>query len=136
MRQVEKWIPDAVEVLLKDGFCEEGTLKVSKEYKGYFASFGAAVIQSGLLPAVVFFENEQSSAKAERIKVPKAILHLLRKKYDDTVNPPLHKHEKLSDYLLNSTQAAARDIDMISKAAIALKIGLRTFNLKDKNEAA
>ncbi|MBK9227469.1 MAG: hypothetical protein IPL67_10555 [Ignavibacteria bacterium] len=28
--------------------------KVNKEYKGYIASMGAGIIQSGLLPAVAF----------------------------------------------------------------------------------
>lgn len=129
MKQVEKWIPDAIQVITADKFCKEGTLKIDKEFKGYFASFGAAIIQSGLLPAVIFFENEQGDAKADRPKVPKAILHLLRKQYNQEQNRPLHEYEKLSDYLLKSGQPDSKDLAIIGKAAVALKIALRTFDL-------
>lgn len=130
MKQVEKWIPDAIKVIMDDGFCKEDTLKIDKEFKGYFASFGAAVIQSGLLPAVIFFENEQGDAKADRKKVPAAILHLLAQKYTQEQNPDLHDCQKLSTYLLKSPNAASKDLAMITKASVALKIALRTFDLK------
>jgi hypothetical protein len=130
MKQVEHWIPDAIQVIMEDGFCKKDTLKIDKEFKGYFANFGASLIQSGLLPAVIFFENEQGDAKADRPKVPKAILHLLTKKYSKEQNPYLHDCQKLSDYLLKSPLPNSKNLALVSKASVALKIALRTFDLK------
>lgn len=132
MKKVEKWIPDAIEVIAANQFAEKGGLKIDAAFKGYFASFGAAIIQSGLLPAVIFFENEQGGAKADRYKVPQAILHLLKKQYGSEQNKTLHEYGKLSEYVLNSKQAGVKDLQMISKAAVALKIALRTFDLTEE----
>jgi CRISPR-associated protein Cmr5 len=129
MKQVEKWIPGAIGVIEADKFVEND--KIDKEFKGYFASFGAAIIQSGLLPAVIFFENEQGNAQADRKKVPMAVLHLLQKQYGNEPMSALHTASKLSEYILHSTRPEHKDLEMVAKAAVALKVALRTFNLND-----
>lgn len=134
MKAVEKWIPDAIMVIEKD-IAREGSLKVDKQFNGYFASFGAAIIQSGLLPAAIFFEAEQSGAEADRKKVPVAVLHLLQKKY--TEDAGLARAKKLSQYLLaeDGTSRTAR-LKMVSAATIALKMALRTFDLSEPATAS
>lgn len=124
MNRIEKLIPDAIQVIENLGIAD-ADYKVAKEFKGYFSSFGAGIIQSGLLPAVIFFENEDSKSNEDRKKVPKAILQLLKNKE----KLGLGKNEELlSEFIYNSRdrhQVARR----IGDAAIALKIALRTFDL-------
>jgi CRISPR-associated protein Cmr5 len=132
MKQIEKWIPEAIAVIQEIGIAEKDTFKVPGEFKGYFAAFAASIIQSGLLPAIIFYEMEESGAKESRDLVPKSILSLLRKQSNNQNNPELFEKEKLSGYVLASRQPRKEDMDRIIKAAVALKIALRTFNLTEQ----
>ena len=125
-RRIEKLIPLAIAVLEDVGIADKETLKAFKEFKGYISSFGASVIQSGLLPAVIFFEQEENRAEKLRHLVPEAILLLTQRKYDEKIL--YKKDKKLSDHIYKSAhpEELAKDI---SDAAVALKLALRTFNL-------
>lgn len=52
--------------------------EISNEYNGYISSFGAAVIQSGVLPALAFFESDGNSQKERKLVITaiKTILKL------------------------------------------------------------
>lgn len=102
-------------------------VKISKtgetpsEFTGYIASFGAAVVQSGLLPAVIFFEDK-GGASQDRPKLMSAIRQMLG------ITQP-----KLSDYLLMpETDLIAARNDVL-RMAIALKLALRTFKKSTKS---
>lgn len=94
--------------------------KVSKEYNGYISSFGAAVITSGVLPAVIFFEDESANSQEDRTKVIKAIKSFL------TITTPT-----LTTYLRNmtDTQLLEKEEEVL-EAAQAIKLALRTFEKK------
>jgi len=118
MNKIEKIIPDAIDAIKNVGITDG--LEVSSEYNGYIASFGASITRSGLLPTVIFFENEESGAKAKRELVPKALLHLIKQQ---------EKYGKLSDYIMKSDTPHSKKLSEISNAAIALKIALRTYKI-------
>ena len=63
--QIIRLLPLAEEAIKAEhGFVKQkdGIDTISKEYKGYVSSFGAAVIQSGLLPALYFNHGSEGSA--------------------------------------------------------------------------
>ena len=123
--------------------------KVSSEFKGYISSFGASVIQSGLLPSLSFY-TDVSKVKGEatpgqkRNKMLKALLYII----SDIGNDPLlfYVMEEACDIAnRDNVRMASRSIpysafnkdkldlleDEIMDAAIALKLALRTFIIDD-----
>jgi CRISPR-associated protein Cmr5 len=94
----------------------------SKAFKGYISSLGAAIIQSGLLPAMIFFENTESGADADRHKVIEAVKTVVNKKRDE--------NEKitttLSKYILEHPEDTGL-LSEITNAATALKLTLRIY---------
>lgn len=126
-KRIEKYIPRAIELIHQVKIDKGGV--VSNEFKGYFSSFGAAIIQNGLKPALAFFSNEASDAKENRAKILIAIYHLVYEKdYDKTIkaNKLLHEIIQLGD---NYAQKQEEIID----ASIALKLAVRTYKLEKKN---
>lgn len=95
-----------------------------KQYKGYVASFGTAVIHCGLLPAVFMFSRGSENAQTDEDKtwVIDGVLKIL--KNEDTRITA----DNLLDYVLatGETPALTR---RICDAAVALKLALRTFKL-------
>ena len=68
MKISKKQIEYAIEALRANNIITNDN-QYPKVFKGYISSFGAAVIQSGLIPAIIFFENEDNDANAYRHKI-------------------------------------------------------------------
>lgn len=94
-------------------------LDVPSEFKGYVSSFGAAVIQSGILPALIFFEDKGGAAK-ERPLLLKAILKMNNWESDSLVT--YYRNVKSDKTVVES---------QILQSAIALKLALRTFKFTE-----
>lgn len=120
MKNVERLIPVALEAASKHLSKPNG--KIPKEYKGYISSFGASIIQAGLLPAVVFNEKEGSRTHHERKDLMKAIVHVLKG------TEPL-ENEKLFERIIISDNREKIKKQIID-AATALKLAIRTFDLE------
>ena len=67
MKINQVWIEKAIIALQDQKIVIEN--EFAGEYKGYISSFGAAIIQSGLLPAVIFYENSPSSNKDKNFPI-------------------------------------------------------------------
>lgn len=124
-QRIEKYIPDAIKLIKEVGIANcKG--EVLNEFNGYFSSFGAAIVQSGLKPALAFFSNE-TRAK-ERSKLLKAIYKLIV----DKNAPKDVEAKKLLEYVIanpnDEEQLKAKIID----ASIALKLAVRTYKLVKK----
>ena len=91
MRKIDKLIQQAIPIITTTEIAIDGI--IDKQFKGYVSSYGAAITQSGLLAATVFFENEDADTEAKREKIPKAILHLIGAQ---------ENFKKLSDYILDN----------------------------------
>ncbi|KGM98506.1 type III-B CRISPR module-associated protein Cmr5 [Clostridium botulinum] len=129
-KEVEKYIPLAIisikEVMSNTTNTAEESLELPKEFKGYISSFGAGIIQSGLLPTVAFFEKEDSNFKSYRFKITEMIFKMLAKeKYC--------KDNKLLNYLLDKEDIEEVKEDIIN-IAIALKLAMRTFKFSEKEK--
>ena len=111
-------ISKAIAAVESVGIVNNGT--VPKQFTGYIASFGAAMIQSGLLPAVVFFADPEADAEEDR--------HLLIEAIEQYCDYP----ETLSAYLLAVDKNELPQIENdVLEAAQAIKLALRTFKKSD-----
>lgn len=124
-KNVNELIPKALNAIKESKIANDSD-EVDKEYKGYIASMGASIIQSGLKATLAFYSNEQSQAK-KRLNLLKAIMKLI----DPSSN------QRLLDYVLSNTDEGNNKTEIdkfekkISDALIALKLALRTFKPKE-----
>lgn len=124
MKINQVWIEKAIVALQDQKIVIEN--EFAGEYKGYISSFGAAIIQSGLLPAVIFYENSPSSNK-DKSKIINAIKQLLTEVAGRQITG-----DKFSDYIIQNRSEGTRILADVNKAAVALKLALRIF--KEKRE--
>ncbi|SFU71107.1 CRISPR type III-B/RAMP module RAMP protein Cmr6 [Clostridium sp. DSM 8431] len=129
-KRVEDLIPYAIKCIEKEkNIFKNG--KVPNEFNGYISSFGASIIQSGILATVTFFNDKNSSANEERFRVPELIFNILKE--SDTVQT---EKQNLKDYLLEENKKSNDQLKKakyeIINAAIALKLGIRVFEFGDE----
>lgn len=90
-------------------------------FGGYISTFGASLVQAGLLPTVIFYENKKSEAK-ERYKVILALQKMLN------LNVP-----QMAVYLLQNKKSDDQAyIAQVADAMVALKLALRMYNEKEE----
>lgn len=128
MRKIEKILTLADNALNtaynnKRIVAEDGS--VDKVYNAYIASFPACVIQSGLVPALAFYCGE-GAAEGDRKLIIEAIANMLQAKYPEFTNA-----QTLFRYCVENQVSNEQKEDIIN-AAIALKLMIRTYKLKDK----
>ena len=117
-KRIESYIPKAIEVL--DRTFPDG--KIPSAYNGYISSFGASVLQSGLLPTLALFESTNSSAKENKEYLTYIIFQILTNREDDM---------SLLRYVLANNRELLKP--QIMDVAIAIKLSIRTFKL-DRGE--
>jgi CRISPR-associated protein Cmr5 len=120
---------------------------ISSEYQGYISSFGASVMQMGLLPTLANFGSQKESGgsvedKGRLLNILKAVITCKA----SGISPDLKA--KITDYKTQGTEAhslfgaavriSGTDNDLIElqahllDAAVATKLAIRTFKLKKK----
>ncbi len=130
--RVNKYLPYAIEHAqeLRKEKQPNGEIKIldyiPKEFKGYIASFGASIIQSGLLPTLAFFSNDEGASR-ERSRILTAICRI--------INEIDHYSEDMEEcnligYVRNNINDLDKVTDKIMDAATALKLAIRTYELK------
>jgi CRISPR-associated protein Cmr5 len=117
-KSIEKLIPDAMRVL-EDEF-SDGV--IPSAYNGYISSFGASVIQSGLLPTLALFEKKDAPTKEDKQKLTALILKVLDENAQES---------SLLHYVLNKNEDMLKP--RILDISIAIKLSIRTFKL-DKGD--
>jgi CRISPR-associated protein, cmr5 family len=68
-RRVEKYFPDILKMVKEEFKTEINNSGIPSEYKGYISTFGAMVIQNGLIPALAYFEKIDTNEKGNRKKI-------------------------------------------------------------------
>lgn len=132
--RVETYIPKAMKSL-QEHFPKN---EIERKYSGYVASFGASLTQSGLIPTLAFYynkpsdgggekkekekENRKKSSPVDRIKIMKILEEMLGIK------------ESLLKYVINQEEDEELFQEKIKRAAVALKLAMRTFKLTDGGE--
>lgn len=142
MKIDNQWIKYGMEALCEAGIVKDSTYK--KEFKGYIASLGAAIVQSGLLPAMIFFGNQSASAEG-REKVEEALRRIVWKARESKKVRfgESSFQQSLAYYLLELDEQQNGSVTQsdfmaqkemlyrdVLKAAVALKLALRLFSEK------
>jgi len=122
-KRVERYIPHAIKAVERNF----GT-RVKKQFKGYIASFGAAVIQTGLIPAVAFY-SVQAGAEEDRGKIVEAIKEILKETKEAEIS-----QQSLLKFLIERYENGDdmnRWKEKVMDAATALKLAVRIFAIDD-----
>ena len=89
-------------------------------FGGYISGFGASLVQAGILPTVIFYENTDAEAK-ERYKVIQALKLMLN-----------IEAEQLALYIItNELRDDVCFLDQVTRAMVALKLALRMYKKKE-----
>jgi len=121
-KNIEAYIPKVMEVLKKE--FEDG--KISSSYNGYISSFGASIMQSGLLPTLALFENTDASTKENKEYLSYLIMQVLTNSDED---------RSLLHYALSKKNDKMIKQNILD-IAVAIKLCIRTFKLEkgEQNE--
>lgn len=108
---------------------EQGTY--DNRFKGYISSFGASIVQSGLLPTVIFYEKEETGEAKDRPKVVQALIAMLNNNQSGN-NQRIQN--KLSTYIIDK-KGGNEFIEEITDCMVAMKLALRMYHSvkNDKN---
>jgi len=104
-----------------------------KVFRGYISSFGASIVQAGLIPTIIFFEADSAQAK-DRPKVVKALQLMLDEEYrvESLAKYLLEKKEEMGEKLfINEEKHLLKNMTV---AMVAIKLALRMYKEKDKKE--
>jgi len=131
--RVEKYIPDALEVL--DGAFRNSVYEIysdfpkdalPKEYNGYISAFGASLIQSGLKPTIAVYENQSSNTD----KIKKLLTLAILENQDYSITESFDMNDSLLMYILNLNEDEEIIKSRIKDIAVAIKLAIRTFKLE------
>lgn len=135
-KTLQELIPQARQVISEVGMANASG-EVSTLFKGYISSFGASIVQAGLLPTVIFFENDSETENKARKKVCQAIYLLIEREKTPNKPTPNVQNYEFNAYLLGKEDGQQRFenprlLQKVVDYAIALKIALRTFKMVEK----
>ena len=130
--RINKLLPIAVEVIKK-----ELSEPIPNEFRGYIASFGAAVTMGSLPAAVAYYSAASKNAKEDRTKLPVMILEVLKGENVAIKGENVAiTVDTLFDYVTsfkNDNESFAIKEDVLH-AAIAIKLGLNWFEIESKDK--
>lgn len=156
---IDSYIPNAVHLIageengkvviekINHRISEDGK-EVASEFRGYISSFGASIVQAGLLPTLAFYADQEANSAKDRWKILIVLYRLLEHKdyfqirekdIGEAANfkkklKQKEDREKLLHLALkfqeDGNEVALRTLKKdIKNAAIALKLALRTYQL-------
>lgn len=122
-KQIEKYLPDAISIIREVKIANENG-EVNSKFNGYFSSFGAAIVLSGMKPALAFYSN--STKAKERSKILSAVYKLVvNRSTGENIEPV-----KLLHYYLDHENDRLLKHKILD-AAVALKLAVRTYKFKE-----
>jgi len=125
-RRVERFIDKGIKYFMDNykDFKLKKKDSYDKVYNGYLASLGPAIITSGVLSAITFYEADK-----KKKKIIKAIFEIIK----DEVQTD---KKDLKSFLTEDKNYQKLEIrELIIDAVIGLKLAYRTFKLEDdKND--
>ena len=128
MKPVEEMFPHALRAVEKCIAESPENKTVKKVYNGYVSSFGASIIQSGMLPAIANLEKETGGTEGDKKKIANAILFILKEKSNRYGNNP--EFNTLFKMALKFSKDKSFKTDL-TNAVIALKLAIRMFKLEE-----
>ena len=120
-KRIENYLPKAIEIIRKTDIANSDN-EVDSKFNGYFSSLGAAMVLSGIKPALAFYSNTKTAK--ERVKILKAIYRIVVEDNDD-----VKENELLNYYIDHENDPMLKH--KIIDAATALKLAIRTYKFKE-----
>ena len=118
-------------LLEKKTAAREIYFEVPKQYDNYAASFGTSLIQMGAKTTIYFYEAADANTEQNKNNISKAILSILQlaspADFKDVHKLSALVHNRSGEELYHLSQK-------IMKAAIALKIALRTYKIEENED--
>ena len=65
-KKIEKYFPCILKKVKEEFETEINSSGIPSEYKGYISTFGAMVIQNGLIPALAYFEKTDTRKRKQK----------------------------------------------------------------------
>jgi len=122
-QRIEKYLPKAIEFISEVEIANSDGV-VDSRFNGYFSAFGAAIIQSGMKPALAFYANDKTTK--DRSNILKAVYKLIVPEAEQ--DNPVEAKSLLKYYIDNETNPMLKH--KILDATVALKLAVRTYELK------
>ena len=131
MKITAEEIERAKKSLLDSSIVNRNNYSYPSAFNGYISSFGASLVQAGLLPTVIFFERTDSGAEQERHLVISALKLMMG----------IDNNDNMASYILGEdNEKALRRCDdpifvnHVVRNMTAMKLALRMFNkIKENN---
>ena len=118
-QRIDRYMKEAIELLQNLEIVQNG--KISKTFRGYISSFGAAITMGSLRSAIAF-NSEQGGADKERQKLMQIIYRLIKKPEDV-------ENKKLLTYVIEKNNDVELKEEIID-AAIAVKLAMNMYQLE------
>lgn len=151
-QRIHKLLPAAVAAIQRE-LSPQGQ-PIAKEYQGYISSFGASIMQMGLLPTLAVFarefdaeNNDRGATQDQRVLLnilhavatcePSGLRqsikgHLNEGKYSDNSGPREFRLLFRAAIDLAKNEDKLRELKMsLLDAAVATKLAIRTFKLRE-----
>lgn len=118
-KRINKYIPTAIHII--EEYKKKNNDKIPSEFKGYISSFGASIIQSGVIPTLAFYldKNNDISKRSNIVEFIRKIINKEEGKNVDCLLAYVIENKKEHEYLKN----------LIKDAAIAVKLAIRVFKI-------
>ncbi|MDO4695789.1 MAG: type III-B CRISPR module-associated protein Cmr5 [Porphyromonas sp.] len=135
-RKIQELIPIAMDAIESVGIVDTTTASFEKVHEGYINALGPNIVQSGLLPTLIFYNKE------ERELWLKALYYMEMKQEGKEMTDPdftaiikLVIDEKAGDLKILATDPGHKKWEKkILEYAVALKLALRTFTAKETSK--
>lgn len=131
MKTTAEEIEKAKQALLESNIVDRNSNSYPDPFNGYISSFGASLVQAGLLPTIIFFERQDQGAEEKRDLVIKALKIMMG----------INVNGQMASYILgkegNATLRRCEDpafVDKVVQNMTAMKLALRMFNKKSNND--
>lgn len=127
MKKIDKLIPFADVAIRNLVIAKNNESYIPKEFNGYISSFGAAVIQSGLI-AALYSNHQTGDSAADRRKLMDVVFEVVKKK---RIIPIEQSNILIYARSMESDSVKIRNLKKdILDSATAIKLVIRTYNLK------
>lgn len=138
-KNIEKLFPAAHQAIM-EVFKEHETKPIDSEFQGYISSFGASVLQMGLLPTLAVFADEDSASAKDRKKLLLVLAKVLAHKNSGYASSSAiaNQTDKLFEFAIDRKKKGDAELLTLQRhlldASVAVKLCLRTFKLNDKKK--
>lgn len=140
-KEIQNLIPTAMEAIVEVGIANEDR-EIEDVYEGYINALGPSILQSGLLPTLVFYNKGKGGNSEGELCLWLKALYYMDLSENERQNITNWQHVEPTEIIRKVINGKGGEIKSISVArewekkilqyVIALKLATRTFIIKEK----